>query len=172
MITPGLTLHAPLLPTFFLSPTLQSLPLDVTSRESIPLATPSLSILRPSADHSAFLLGMGAVWTATQPDLLGGELTDLWPMLQSDMNNFIGNMTMLDSECSGQRVEVLQSTWEAACKVILRRSLHSGEKRPRRAWTPTGMRLSGCDDISQADVAKLNSSRQEGHLRDARLHDW
>lgn len=80
-----------------------------------------MPILRASADHSAFLLGMGAVWTATQPDLLGGELTDLWPMLQSDMNNFLGNMTMLDSECSGQRVEVLQSTWEAVCKVILRK---------------------------------------------------
>ncbi|BEJ02371.1 hypothetical protein CcaverHIS631_0701660 [Cutaneotrichosporon cavernicola] len=45
----------------------------------------------------AFLLGMAAVWTATQPDLLGGEMTDLWPMLQSDMSNFLGNMSMLDS---------------------------------------------------------------------------
>jgi hypothetical protein len=51
------------------------------------------------ADPSAFLLGMGAVWTATQPDMLGGELTDLWPMLQNDMNNFLGNMSMLDCEC-------------------------------------------------------------------------
>lgn len=42
---------------------------------------------------------MGAVWSATQPELLGGELTDLWPMLQNDMNNFLGNLTMLDSEC-------------------------------------------------------------------------
>lgn len=42
------------------------------------------------------MLGACAVWTASQPEMLGGELTDLWPLLQNDMRGFIDNMTFID----------------------------------------------------------------------------
>lgn len=49
-----------------------------------------------SSDTRAFVLGACAVWTASQPEMLGGELTDLWPLLQNDMRGFIDNMTFID----------------------------------------------------------------------------
>lgn len=52
---------------------------------------------------AAFVFGAAAVWTATTPDLFQGELADLWPMIQTDMRDFIGNMTLVEGEL-GRRV--------------------------------------------------------------------
>lgn len=59
---------------------------------------PSVSPGKAHTDASAFVLGAAAVWTASQPEMLGGELTDLWPLLQNDITGFLDNVTFLDCE--------------------------------------------------------------------------
>lgn len=43
------------------------------------------------------MLGAAAVWLTTAPDLLPADLSDVWPMLQSDMRDFLGNLTITDA---------------------------------------------------------------------------
>lgn len=45
---------------------------------------------------AAFVLGITAAGVFTVPDMLGSDLSDLWPMLHSDIGDFIGNMSLID----------------------------------------------------------------------------